>query len=365
MFTGLWFLVLSCWHKNYCKLNFHQSKNWVGMAQHWKLEARFCFGNGCVFVVVPSCQCISQMVFLNCWISKARSLQVGPIGLFHAFLRAHEQLHLFRKMKRTVLGGRQVCRNMMERTFTCCFACKTRSKRGGGLQKGARSLYVPSLWTAALFCWKTKNHNLQDVVKRWETRLKRGRGATVCLPFWSLWSHTKSNRPLIWWLRPWKSSPPSEEDVRGRAWSFSRQREGSFNSQHQDVWIKDKPSGDCHILQAYTATCQQRFFRLSGNFNSYIGFNGLKFYKWISAGHILSRVNFTFPTGPDCRDVATCGLRARFCGSHLAWEFAEAFFRHRSVVLGTLETVLCPSLSRVYSVYSLNSKLMVMTMMGF
>ena len=32
--------------------------------------------------------------------------------------------------------------------------------------------------------------------------------------------------------------------------------------------------------------------------------------------------------------------------------------------LGTLETVLCPSISRVYSAYSLNSKLMVMTM-GF
>lgn len=217
---------------------------------------------------------------------------------------------------------------------------------------------------SALFCWKTKNHNLQDVVNV-EKQDWNEAGGRPFAGLWSLWSHTKSNRPLIWWLRPWKSSPPNEEDVRGRAWSFSRQREGSFTSQHQDVWIKDKPSGNCHILQAYTATCQQRFFRLSGNFNSYIGFHGLKLYKWISAGHILSGVSFTFPTGPDCRDVATCGLRARFCGSHLAWEFAEAFFRHRSVVLGTLETVLCPSLSRVYSVYSLNSKLMVMTMMGF
>ena len=103
------------------------------------------------------------------------------------------------------------------------------------------------------FCWKTKNHNLQDVVNVEKQDWNEAGGRPfACL--WSLWSHTKSNRPLIWWLRPWKSSPPSEDDVRGRAWSFSRQREGSFTSQHQDVWIKDKPSGDCHILQAYTAT---------------------------------------------------------------------------------------------------------------
>lgn len=155
------------------------------MALHWKLEARFCFGNGCVFVVVPSSQCISLNGVLelqHCqWISKARSLQVGPIGFFMYFWEAHEQLHLFRKMKRIVLAGLQVCRNMMDRTFICSFACKTRSKRGGGLQRGARSLYVSSLWTAALLSWKTKSHHLQDVAKRWE-RLKRGRGSTVCLP---------------------------------------------------------------------------------------------------------------------------------------------------------------------------------------
>lgn len=187
------------------------------------------FGNGCVFVVVPSSQCISQMVFLNCnTVDGYQRQDPYQSDFFMHFWEAHEQVHLFRKMKRIVLGGRQVCRNMMERTFTCSFACKTRSKRGGGLQKGARSLYVqyhlyeqpPSFVgkRKIITCKMLSNVEKQD----WN---EAGGRPFACL--WSLWSHTKSNRPLIWWLRPWKSSPPSEEDVRGRAWSFSRQREGS------------------------------------------------------------------------------------------------------------------------------------------
>lgn len=220
------------------------------------------------------------------------------------FWEAHEQLHLFRKMKRIVLGGRQVCRNMMERTFTCSFACKTRSKRGGALQKDARSLYVqyhlheqpPSFVgkRKIITCKMLSNVEKQD----WN---QAGGRPFACL--WSLWSHTKSNRPLIWWLRPWKSSPPSEEDVRGRAWSFSRQREGSFNSQHQDVWIKDKPSGDCHILQAYTATCEQRFFRLSGNFN---------YLYWVPWFEVL-QVNLSRSHSEWCQFHLPNGARLQRC----------------------------------------------------
>ena len=55
MFTGLWCLVLSCWHKNYCNLLL-RSKNWMGWhsIENWKQDVLWqwmCFRCSPIFPV--------------------------------------------------------------------------------------------------------------------------------------------------------------------------------------------------------------------------------------------------------------------------------------------------------------------------